>query len=547
MKKHLTPKDKLLLQSLAEHLKSRDVHASITLINSITNPALLPHIVEFTVTNDDHLRMCCEDKVAELVEFIEAKDWLIINWVIRHGMNHYPYEFISPWSQLTPYDVAGLLELSSIPQLLLKFLSSHHSGYVREAAVKLMAKVPEVYFTQVLICANDWVSQVSNRARNILVNSINNMDGEVICENILAHDKLELHGRYDHSDILAECEQKLANPQTLDMLGEMVSKRHFGIARSAFDWLQRLDSRKQLVATIGVKAPDALVRSKALKFAAEHLPDDSLYTVVCLAFGDKTPLIRKRALYIVLERLEPSAFLNKSKAYSHVHSLLFDNSYGLRDTARFYCKKLSIEAGKEDNCIQIYLDKLKLLNPPVSAIIGLSECCDSSYWHYIAPFCSHPLVSIRIAALTAAVRLQVTNADKMLASALVADSVAARNKGVKLQRQFKLLSYEALIGLVNQVDSKGENPKEVSHLYQLIWRADKWRGLALLLDRALLSQPNGQLQQDYNELIEKWQSIYYRPYYFHLPSNEVIAQLNLAITHHEQNHPWLTELSKALS
>ena len=105
-------------------------------------------------------------------------------------MNHYLYEFISPWSQLTQYDVASLLTRSSIPQFLLKFLSSHHSGYVREAVVKLMAKMPEVYFTQLLICVNDWVSQVSNRARNILVNSINNIDGEVICENILAQDKL---------------------------------------------------------------------------------------------------------------------------------------------------------------------------------------------------------------------------------------------------------------------------------------------------------------------------------------------------------------------
>ena len=233
------------------------------------------------------------------------------------------------------------------------------------------------------------------------------------------------------------------------------------------------------------------------------MPDDSLYTVVCLAFDDKAPLIRKRALYIVLERLEPSAFLNKSMALCHLHRLMLDNSYGLRDMARFYCKKLSSEAGKEDNCIQIYLDKLKQLNPPVNAIIGLSECCDSSYWPYIAPFCSHPLLSVRIAALTAAVRLQVTHADKMLSSALVANSATARSKGVKLQRQFKLLSYEALIELLNQVDSKGENPNEVSYLYQLIWLADKWRGLAFLLDHALLSQPNGQLQQDYNDLIEK--------------------------------------------
>ena len=209
----------------------------------------------------------------------------------------------------------------------LLMLSSHHSGYKRENAVRRLGMLGNpVAIAYLIERANDWVPQVRAAALDALSKLLKADNASALVAALPALMHLQTCGRDDHSGLLQAVQDFLLREENLHHLVVTLQMPDVRVARIAFRLLverQRL-SAAELVAR-GLWHPDVVVRSIVIDLLRE-LEAKYFAVVVEKALCDPHMPVRREALQQLLAR-DVEAGLRIAR------KMLFDPSASVREVA----------------------------------------------------------------------------------------------------------------------------------------------------------------------------------------------------------------------
>jgi HEAT repeats len=336
----------------------------------------------------------------------------------------------SPWStswigvlsSLSPSLVATLAQRSSHREKAAILLATHSSGWVREAAVPLLAtQATPLSIGMLVVRSSDWVNEVRTAARRSLLELVDHRDGPDALLPCLS--LIEQLGTSD-----ARCrefaQQLLARAATAkaDSLHAALDSQDRRTQRSA----ARLLARRGL-------APDALEKA----FGQD---DPVTFGLIAEASVDAVDLatVERLSHCKVVARVREAALRRLVKeqgaaASRHVDRALLDRSGSVRAVAQSYAKDRGVDLP------QRYADILADQRPTRAhlevAIRGLVEVGGTAHTQLIAALAAHSSSRVREAVCTGLEALDVEGATNTL-FALVGDRSrrVARRAGDALVR-----------------------------------------------------------------------------------------------------------------
>lgn len=389
---------------------------------------------------------------------------------------------------------------ANVDGALLRLLSFHASGYEREHAVALLAKIEDgSELPYLLLRLNDWVPEVRDAASDAVLARITASYAPHFARNVTLLDRLRDAKRADHLPLLEQIAELLRVHARPELLAALQRRK---TARAAFRLLNDEDAVRE-----GVRSEDFIVRIWSIQRGT--LPDD----VIRELLDDSFAAVRRESLRVAIRRFPGTDLLRRA---------LLDRSASIRDEARFHLRSRS-----DEDPAAIYRDALA--HNPLVAIAGLGETGNVSDADRLAGYLSHSSSRIRRATIRAIARLQGEAAIPMLLEMILdpssAVSAQARNS---LARQGAMLDGAQLSAMHPTSDHAKRN------LVLLMASLSKWDSILALLDADReLATP----------FIERWFAAYNRSQ--SVPSRAQLERLTLASN--DARFPFAAELRFAIS
>jgi hypothetical protein len=239
------------------------------------------------------------------------------------------------WPTVRSDDVARLSHgLTGV----LGILASHHSGYIREAAVRCLASNEngsELPF--LLIRLNDWVSNVRDPAKVAVLSRLVPAYIPHFALHLPLVFRLREQGRDDHQDVVVPVLQTLRSAESRPALMAALASPDRLCRRLAFNLLIETGEDISDVVDRGLTSDDAVIRVRAAVVARTRLEGRALEAMLKRMIVDCFMPVRREALYGNVERFPELAgdLLMRS---------LLDSHASIRETARFYLR----ERGESD-------------------------------------------------------------------------------------------------------------------------------------------------------------------------------------------------------
>lgn len=399
--------------------------------------------------------------------------------------------------------------------VLLRLCSMHPSGFVREAAVRELARVrdgSELPF--LLLRVNDWVEQVRAVAQTAVVDRIGPAYGPMFVRAYSLVLRLERAGRVNHRALVASIKRLLAADRrgTLAAIG-VATSRH--ARRAIFELLVESERPGELVETLraGIMATDPVIRLRAVRAAALALDPDGLRPLIELASGDPFPAVRQAALDASVTRLpQESGVL--------LRSALLDANAGVRSLARFRLR----ERGNFD-FRSFYREALGHADRPglPGAIGGLAETGGPEDADLLVPLLADPRAKIRAAAAGRVIRLGGDRyVDRVLPCIRDESAVVSRFARIALQRHGAQLRGAQLLRLLDE----DRCPHVRMNLLTLLAAMPKWEAIIGLLCVAI--HPDPSIASRAREYVARWDAAYNRSQVS--PTREQLDRLEAALS-----------------
>ncbi|KAF1053137.1 MAG: hypothetical protein GAK43_01560 [Stenotrophomonas maltophilia] len=268
-------------------------------------------------------------------------------------------------------------------------LSRSYNGYVRELAVRLLARRPGTQALAILLeRANDWVPSIREQALLGLAAYLEDVRVPQLLDNLPLLLALSRQQRGDHRPLLQGVQAVLARPQH----HETVRVAWFALRGQASRFLFRLlaaaDDSFELRAQ-ALRHPDPVVRTLALE-SARTLPAEARTNLLRLALGNRSATVRGRALRAWLREAEaPAAALAQS---------LLDRSASVRSIALWHAAKLGVEPAQV--LAQRSTAGLPLRTAEWLGVLGLAAALGQALpAHWLTSALAAPSARVRLAAL----------------------------------------------------------------------------------------------------------------------------------------------------
>lgn len=314
--------------------------------------------------------------------------------VLDEGLRERAF-YQTSWWQLTPNDVPGFVSERSGGVRLIGLLSSHRSGFVREAAVKrLLARTDGAEVPYLLIRANDWVEPVRRLAHEALVARLR----PDYVAHLAAHLPLVLRLggglRFVHRDLVDGTLKLLleARPVLEDCLGGP----DFRVRRACWQILTTAADRSigSSLIDVGLRDRDPVVRLEVARFISTA-GLDLVYRELDRLLADGSSAVRLAALELVVARLA-------GEAEARLRELALDESASVREAARFH-----LRLGRNSDIAALYRDALRreAARPRVGAVMGLGEVGLPTDVVVLAPLLGRDQARLRRAAIRSVARL----------------------------------------------------------------------------------------------------------------------------------------------
>jgi HEAT repeat protein len=374
------------------------------------------------------------------------------------------------WNKLGPKDVVGLAceENESPNWAVLGLVSFHRSGYVRQEAVRQLAKFKDGNeFPFLLIRQNDWVPQVAADAKTAVEQRLN----EEYFPHLVRSLRLILHSatfsRHDHSATVRRTIEILLKQEYDDSLRTAVESVDRSVRRAVVKWGLGINGdHKSRIVRYAVISNDPVVRVWACRELL-NIQDVKLITdVLGWLRHDSSTAVRREAL-----RVRVALFPYQEKvAWKEA---LLDRAYSIREMARFYLAKLW-----PFDIAAFYRQALTYPPDSSAALYGLAETGDLSDEPLFRKNLRHKLPNRRKAAIRGLARVSGEAAVPTLVEHLNDDS-----PGVIREVRATLASYpQALQGtdLLN-VARHADNPFARRTAISLMMEMGKWKSLPWLI------------------------------------------------------------------
>ncbi len=287
---------------------------------------LVPHLAPRSATRD-------AEAVRAAAAILERATPDDVAWLERNRVGDHEY---GAWSALQAADLGTpplVPESASAPIVALG--SMHRSGYVREAAVRLLAtRTDGAELPYLLLRLNDWVPEVRAFAERAVRDRLVAAYSKHFVACLGITEALRAGRRVTHKDLLGEIDRLLSEEAAWEAVFEGLHSKSPAVRRAsariavrrgdAVLVLRAATSRDPVVAAIGAKAVGATWTPEALREVVPQMRRAS-------------PGVRWRALGAVCDRLpgEAESFLRES---------LLDSSVSVRELARYRWERVGLPA-----------------------------------------------------------------------------------------------------------------------------------------------------------------------------------------------------------
>lgn len=380
------------------------------------------------------------------------------------------------WKRLEPADLRAWIGEESTRTSVLGLLSFHHNGYVRQAAVRLLAQVHDgSELPYLLIRQNDWVEPIRADARGAVQARLN----EAYVPHFVANLPLVIHllafRRSDHSDLVRRIVGMLVQPEHDVLLAQAIHSPGRAVRRSVVRLaLEAEKEHRPRVVAHALASPDGVVRLWGSRHVGSCFSGELLEGVLHSLSRDGFMPVRREALIV-------RAATSRDSGRKLWHQALLDGHQSMRELARFHLAKLG-----EVDWAGVYRQALMEQPDSLAALAGLGETGDSSDLTAIRTYLKSPLPSRRRAAVIACAQLGGENFVADLFECLQdASPAVVREVRKRLGAFASSLDGERLCRVVMEDD----RPDVRATALRLIDALGKWRSLPWLIRASVHQDP----------------------------------------------------------
>lgn len=379
------------------------------------------------------------------------------------------------WGRVKPTDVPQIaLGVTSV----LGVLSFNSSGFVREAAVRVLANIhdgQELPF--LLIRLNDWVKQVRDAAKEAVDRRITSANAPHFVRCLPLTYRLGDQSREDHTAVIASISDLLRQPESQPSLHEALAAPDPQTRRLAFRVLVDMPGADlHPVLETALASSDPVLRFSAAHELRGRLDGQPLQVVLERLKSDRLMSVRREALYGYVEKLP-------DLASDVLHAALLDPHPSMREAARFYLRRSGMEdfAGFYRNLLEEATG-----SELAAAFAGLGETGTVQDGPRLAALLTHSNARVRRAAVRAVGRLDTESFVDALLKALQ-DPFASVAKAARsvLETHPRLVPPERLWSIFED----GEQPHTRRIALALMAKLGWWDSVWLLITAADSADP----------------------------------------------------------
>ena len=427
--------------------------------------AAVPYLATFAVNTTRSLRDRAAGAADKMLVPLTLDDLLVFDHSVRSGY----YGTDDPhtkWFLIKPTQLSALSTNSDSGVALLGILSFHGNGYVREAALRMLARHntgAELPF--LLIRLNDWVPVVRSTARQSVNDRMTTSYARAFAANLSLLQRLSTWERTDHLTFLDSILEYLRKPECHTAVSELLSSRNTKTRRLSFALLAQPNSKDFApLLRRALADQDPTIRLWSIKQARKHLPDGELRTFAETAIIDKYSGVRSQAAYVFAEQLD-------GDSDSTMASLVMDRASSLRSIGRYYLGKRI-----PTDFAVYYRDKLQSVTKEELAIAirGLGEVGTASDADQVKPFARHQDSKVRTAAIDALSKLDGDQCVDLFVDAIGGGPPqVSKAASLALTNRASLVNKERLWAMAGTTESVLTRKR----ILDILFEGSKWDGL----------------------------------------------------------------------
>lgn len=188
---------------------------------------------------------------------------------------YHGWELQSQWSALKVSHVNALRYCEAIPTALAGLLSFHGSGYIREAAVRVLDNVETGTELRYLLARlNDWVPVIREAALEAVQRRLREGYAEAFALEVGLIVRLQSWKRADHSRLLASIVRLLRKPESRPQLSRALDRAGAPERRFLYNLLLTGDASGRELLHRAWSDPDQLCRLEAMRRLRDFEPDE---------------------------------------------------------------------------------------------------------------------------------------------------------------------------------------------------------------------------------------------------------------------------------
>lgn len=335
------------------------------------------------------------------------------------------------------------------------FASFHSNGYLREKAVRELAKYNNS-LTFIMLRLKDWVPNVRRTALNSLCLRLENASDEEILKTFPYILKLRRSTRCDYSVVISALSKKLIDNKALLLRG--ITDKNTQTRKFCVFFIADTKSNYDVLFRIADKEKDPFLRNRIFTLLSEA--DEDLTTLSDKFLKDKFPLNRVTAIRWLNEN-HPEAAVQKAK------KLLLDKNSLIRDIARDIVGDFDFR--------KYYIDNLE--KNTMGAVYGLGDVGTSEDCALIEPYLSSDKPKLIRSAMSSLMKLDAGKYTDVITEMLLSERTGVVKTAKQLLEKNGDFSYERVLRIYEM--SERENTKMKCAL--LLFNAPKWQRLYYML------------------------------------------------------------------
>jgi HEAT repeat protein len=481
---------------------------------ALREPVLLPDILPFLRVDVPEVARAAAQAARQLLMAVPGTDLPWLDERLRSS-SIYNRAFPQVWYGLRPEGLDPFEREGETGFSLLAIAGSHHSGYVREEAVRRLARIQdgrELPF--LLVRLNDWVSQVAQAAQASLSDRLHSGYAPHLAANLPLVLRLRDETRRRPAIELVEAVAALLlRPENRGVLAEgLAPDRERDIRRACASLLfsPATTPRSEEIER-GVDDRDPVIRLRAARRLLALAPGEEKARLLAQIRHDPFMPVRREAL-------EESVRSRPESAVAEMESALFDPHAAIRHTARLFLAR----EGDRDFA-ETYRQALSRTagKSLVATLAGLGETGSKTDTTLVLPFLDHPLGRVRAAAVRALGKLDARGFLPRLVEILQTDAgKPAREAMLILRENVFFMPAERIWAAL----TTAESARAKRSFLWLVASFSKWESLPYLL--AASTWADEEIAQDARFQLDRWFYRFNRS--FTKPSADQLQRIRIA-------------------